>query len=75
MKVSVSLPDEDLAYIDEYARRTGSSSRSSVLHHAVSLLRLSEIEEAYEAAWEEWRTGDQELWDVAVGDGFDDASR
>jgi antitoxin MazE9 len=45
------------------------------LHHAVSLLRLSEIEEAYEAAWEEWRTGDQWLWDSAAGDGLDDASR
>lgn len=76
MKVSVSLPDEDLAYIDEYVRRTGAPSRSSVLHQAVTLLRMSEIEDAYAAAWDEWRqTEDSQLWDATSGDGLADASR
>ncbi len=76
MKVSVSLPDEDLAYIDEYIRRTGTPSRSSALHQAVSLLRMSEIEGAYAAAWDEWQqTEEAELWDSTSADGLADASR
>jgi Arc/MetJ-type ribon-helix-helix transcriptional regulator len=76
MKVSVSLPEEDLAYIDEYVRRTGAPSRSSALHQAVTLLRMSEIESAYASAWDEWQqTEDRELWDTTSGDGLGDASR
>ena len=76
MKVSVSLPDEDVAYIDEFARRTGPTSRSAVLHRAVNLLRLSELEDAYGAAWKEWNEAeDSDLWDRAAGDGLADATR
>jgi len=76
MKVSVSLPDEDVAYIDEYARRKGPASRSAVLHRAVTLLRMSELEEAYGAAFDEWNQSDEaKLWDRAVGDGLTDAAR
>jgi Arc/MetJ-type ribon-helix-helix transcriptional regulator len=71
MKVSVSLPDDDLAFIDEYVHRTGAPSRSSALHEAVTLLRLSEIEDAYANAWEEWReAGDDDLWEATSGDGL-----
>jgi Arc/MetJ-type ribon-helix-helix transcriptional regulator len=76
VKVSVSLPEEDLAYIDEYVRRTGAPSRSSALHQAVTLLRMSEIEGAYASAWEEWQQSeDSELWDATSGDGLGDAAR
>jgi Arc/MetJ-type ribon-helix-helix transcriptional regulator len=76
MKVSVSLPDEDVAYIDEYAHRKGSSSRSAVLHQAVALLRLSELEEAYGAAFDEWDDSDEgHLWDRTANDGLADAPR
>jgi hypothetical protein len=76
MKVSVSLPAEDLAYIDEYARRQGAPSRSVVLRRAVGLLRLSELEDAYAAAAEEWtQTEDGQLWDTVAADGLGDAAR
>lgn len=76
MKVSVSLPDEDVAYIDEYAHRTGSASRSAVVHRAVTLLRMSELEDAYGAAFDEWDQDEgADLWDRATGDGLADASR
>jgi len=76
MKISVSLPEEDLAYIDEYVRRSGAPSRSSVLHQAVALLRMSEIEDAYASAWDEWQqTEDRELWESASADGLADAPR
>ena len=76
MKISVSLPDEDLAYVDEYASRVGYTSRSSVLQHAIGLLRMSEMEDAYAAAWAEWnrrRAGDR--WEPTTGDGLADAAR
>ena len=76
VKVSVSLPDEDLAYIDEYVRRTGAPSRSSALHQAVTLLRMSEIEGAYASAWDEWhQSEDSDLWESTAGDGLGDATR
>jgi antitoxin MazE9 len=76
MKISVSLPDEDLSYLDEYVRRTGSPSRSSALHQAVMLLRMSEIEDAYASAWDEWRqTEDRDVWEATSGDGLADAAR
>jgi Arc/MetJ-type ribon-helix-helix transcriptional regulator len=75
MKVSVSLPDEDVAYIDEYAGRTGAPSRSSVLHQAVSLLRMSELEAAYESAWTEWQSAEGgQLWGLTDVDGLSDAA-
>ena len=76
MKVSVSLPEEDVAYIDEYAQRVGAPSRSSVLHQAVALLRLRELESAYASAFQEWRESeDGGLWENVIGDGLTSAPR
>lgn len=76
MKVSVSLPEDDVAYVDDYAVRTGAASRSSVLQHAIALLRMTEMEEAYAEAWREWDAGgDAPLRDAASADGLDDAPR
>lgn len=70
MKVSVSLPDEDIEFVDSYAAARGVESRSAVFQRAVRLLRASELGPAYEHAWAEWDDGvDSELWDAAVGDG------
>lgn len=57
MKVSVSLPDEDVAFLDAYARSRG-ESRSAALHRAVRLLRERGLGPAYVAAWAEWETAD-----------------
>jgi len=72
MKVSVSLPDEDLEYLDAYARKTGLESRSAALQRAVRLLRTAELSQAYAAAWEEFDDADAALWDTTVGDGIQD---
>lgn len=70
MKVSISLPEEDVEFLDRYASRQGYKSRSAVMHRAVRLLRSSELGEAYEAAWAEWdAAGDATLWDGAAADG------
>jgi Arc/MetJ-type ribon-helix-helix transcriptional regulator len=76
MKLSVSLPEDDVAFVDDYASRRGSSSRSSVVHRAIQMLRMAELEDAYADAWDEWsRSGDAERWDTATGDGIADAAR
>lgn len=74
MKVSVSLPDEDVAYLDAYARAQGVGSRSAVLHRAVRLLRMAELGDSYEAAWQEWfDSDDHDAWEQATADGLADA--
>ncbi len=71
MKVSVSLPDEDVEFLDAYAESQGIASRSAVMQRAVRLLRASELGAAYEEAWEEWSSGDDATaWESAVGDGL-----
>jgi len=76
MKLSVSLPDEDVAILDEFARTTGLRSRSAALHHAVRMLRLPDLEQDYEAAWQEWEaSGDHAVWSVTAADGIADAAR
>ena len=70
MKISVSMPAEDVDYLDSYARDRQLDSRSAVLHKAVRLLRASELGAAYEDAWTEWdESEDSELWDAAAADG------
>ena len=71
MKVSVSLPDEDIEYLDTYVSTQGLASRSAGLQKAVSLLRASELGGDYEAAWAEWAdSGDAVLWEFTVADGL-----
>lgn len=70
MKVSVSLPGDDVQFLDAYAREQGLESRSAALHRAVRLLRTAELGGTYEAAWNEWTAeGEAELWESTTGDG------
>ena len=70
MKVSVSLPEADVEFLDAYAEREGFASRSAVVHRAVRLLRTSELGPAYEDAWADWDASDDgALWDTTTGDG------
>jgi Arc/MetJ-type ribon-helix-helix transcriptional regulator len=76
MKISVSLPDEDIDFLDEYAKTLGIRSRSAAIQRAVRLLRASELGPAYAEAWEEWETsGDADAWDSVVGDGLETSRR
>ena len=70
MKLSVSLPDEDVEYLDQYAQKQGLVSRSAAVQRAVRLLRASELGPAYEDAWTDWNgSEDSDLWDAATADG------
>lgn len=71
MKLSVSLPDEDVEFLDAYAATQGVGSRSAVVHKAVRLLRAAELGPAYEDAWADWADSDEDgLWDAAADDGL-----
>jgi Arc/MetJ-type ribon-helix-helix transcriptional regulator len=73
MKVSVSLPGEDIQFLDAYAKEQGLESRSAAVHHAVRLLRTAELGAAYESAWGQWSTDrDADAWESTVGDGLTD---
>ena len=71
MKLSVSLPDEDVDFLDEYAASQRMGSRSAAVHKAVRLLRASELGPAYEDAWTDWAgSEDGELWESTTDDGL-----
>jgi Arc/MetJ-type ribon-helix-helix transcriptional regulator len=70
MKVSISLPEEDVEFLDACASSKGLVSRSAVVHEAVRLLRATGLGGAYEHAWQEWTEGDGHVWDVTIDDGL-----
>ena len=69
MKVSVSIPDEDVEFLDNYTKTHRIASRSAALHRAIRLLRASELGDAYAAAFTDW-TDDpaNDAWDNVVAD-------
>ena len=71
MKLSVSLPEEDVEFLDGLASREGHRSRSAVVHKAVRLLRAAELGSAYEDAWQDWEAGDDaKAWEATASDGL-----
>jgi hypothetical protein len=75
MKLSISLPDDDVAVLDEYARAAGLRSRSAAVQHAIRFLSHPGLEEDYAAAWEEWEAStERSAWEMTTGDGLTDAS-
>lgn len=70
VKLSVSLPENDIAFLDEYATNRGVASRSAALQQAVALLRAHELSDSYVEAWGEWAPESQ-AWESTVADGLD----
>ena len=68
--MNVSLPAEDVEFLDNYAQEQGIASRSAVLHRAVRMLRAVGLSDDYQGAWQNW--GDSEddgLWSTTVSGG------
>ncbi len=72
MKLSISLPDKDVAFIDRHVADHGEASRSAVIRKAVELLRDAELERLYAEYWSEWDEDEDAVWDVTLADGLDD---
>lgn len=72
MKISVSLPEADVEFLDTYAERRGYSSRSAALHQAVVALHSGQLAAAYEDAWREWdASADSDAWSAVTADGLE----
>lgn len=71
MKLSVSLPQEDLDFLDAFAQERGIDSRSAAIQKAIDFLRASQLGPAYAAAWKEWLTTDDSFdWETTASDGL-----
>ena len=71
MKVSVSIPEGDVAFLDDYAKSHSLASRSAALQRAIRLLRANELSRHYAAAFAEWAgDADNSLWDATAADGL-----
>lgn len=76
MRLSVSLSDEDVAVLDTYVQKAGLPSRFTGLQRAIRMLRYPTLEDDYVNAWSDWAaTGEAEVWEETVGDGFGNAAR
>jgi Arc/MetJ-type ribon-helix-helix transcriptional regulator len=72
VKVSVSLPEDDIKFLDSYTSQQGCSSRSAALHRAVTMLWSDQLMDAYEDAWREWEaSGEADIWDAVTADGLE----
>lgn len=67
-KVSISLPEAMLRFIEHYRIAKGRESPSQVIEEALSLLRERELETAYRESSLEI----DEAWDVVIADGLAD---
>ena len=70
MKLSVSLPNDDVEFLDAYASRHGMTSRSAVVQRAVDLLRVAQLGPAYADAWATWDDEEGDLWEATAADGL-----
>ncbi len=72
MKLSVSLPAEDVEFLDNFVQSQGYRSRSAAVHKAVALLRTGELDAAYADAWQSWEdSGEAGDWNGVVADGLE----
>lgn len=70
VKLSISLPEEDVALLDRLSVEAGFASRSAVIQHALARLRAADLQGDYADAWDEWSAeGDDAPWDAASADG------
>ena len=70
MKLSISLPDDDVMFVDAATNAGEYESRSAVVHAAIRLLRDKEHVDSYAAAWDEWDASGDDIWDATRADGL-----
>lgn len=71
MKLSVSLPNESVEFLDAQTSAGVYPSRSAALHAAVVVLRQTAMRDSYAEAWDEWEeSGEDEIWQTVLADGL-----
>jgi len=69
VKLSISLPADEVGFLDAYARSHGIKSRSGAIQAALRLLRTSQLADDYASAWAEW-SEDADPWERTSNDGM-----
>lgn len=67
-KLSISIPESSLEFIERYRKKHAMKSRSHVIEAAITLLRERELEAAYRAAARE----PEAAYDATNSDGLPD---
>ena len=67
-KLSISIPESSLEFVEKYRRKHALKSRSHVIETAIALLRERELEAAYRSAANE----PEALYDATTSDGLPD---
>ena len=71
MKISVSLPEEDIRFVNDEALTGRYGSRSAVIHEAIRLLRDMPYQDSYAIAWDEWEADSEDVvWEKTAADGL-----
>ncbi len=68
-KLSVSIDQQLLTFLEGYQHEHKIKSKSEVISEALRLLRERELETQYAAAMQEWQ-GEAEAWEAVTGDGL-----
>jgi antitoxin ParD1/3/4 len=68
-KLSISLPESLLQFVEGYQEHHALASRSQVIQIALTLLQEQELEAAYRQSAAEV---DEMEWDGTIGDGLND---
>ena len=69
MKLSISLPPEEVGFLDAYAQSHGIKSRSGAIQAALRQLRTSQLADDYALASAEW-SEDDDQWARTLNDGL-----
>ena len=70
MKLSVSLPDEDVAFLDRYAASQGTALGLRWCTRPFDSFAPHSSDRVQDA-WAEWAEGpDADLWETAISDGL-----
>lgn len=72
MKISISVPDEQVELIDRVMTAQGLTSRSAAIQQGIELWLNQALVDDYAAAFKEWDgSGDSAAWEAVVGDGLE----
>jgi len=72
VKISTTVTEFDLAFLEKYTAQHGLPSRAAGFHAAIKALRELELQQQYLEADEEWYTsGEAEVWECVSGDGIE----
>ncbi|MCL2783246.1 MAG: ribbon-helix-helix domain-containing protein [Propionibacteriaceae bacterium] len=76
MKLSVSLPEEDVKFLDAYRRDASLKSRSAAVQAAIQRLRDALLADEYTQMFSDPAyLDDTKVWDATTPDGLPDETR